>query len=328
MDTRHHWHRRAALGILGAVLAAPCARSQPTYPTRPIRLVVTFPPGGSSDVIGRILAPRVEARLGQPLVIENRPGAGGNIGMDAVAKAAPDGHTLGVGAAGALAVNPSLYPSMPYDVARDLAPVTLLAGIPFVLVASPRLGVRSLPDLLATARARPGRLTIAHGGNGTAMHLSSELMNQMAGLRMEGVPFRGSAPALTAAVAGQTDLAMVDLTSVSGLAGTEQVVPLGVTTARRVGSLPEVPSFAEAGIPGYESVGWFGLVAPARTPPAVIAALNGAFTAALREAEIVARLEAIGILAQPGTVEEFAGFIRSETDKWAGVIRAAGTKVE
>ncbi|WP_206667659.1 Bug family tripartite tricarboxylate transporter substrate binding protein [Muricoccus nepalensis] len=328
MDTPRPWPRRAALGALGAALAAPRARAQGAFPSRPIRLVVTFPPGGSSDVIGRILAPRVEARLGQPLVIDNRPGAGGNIGMDAVAKAAPDGHTLGVGAAGALAVNPSLYPSMPYDVARDLAPVTLLAGIPFVLVASPRLGLRTLPDLLAAARARPGALTVAHGGNGTAMHLSTELLNQMAGLRTEGVPFRGSAPALTAAVAGQTDLAMVDLTSVSGLAGTDQVALLGVTTARRIAGLPEVPSFAEAGVPGYESIGWFGLVAPARTPPAAVAALNAAFTAALREPETVSRLEAIGILAQPGTTEEFAAFIRDETAKWAGVIRAAGTKVE
>ena len=329
MDIHRPWRRRAALQALAGagLVAAGGASAQPAYPARPIRLIVTFPPGGSSDVIGRILAPRIEARLGQPLVIDNRPGAGGNIGMEAVAKAAPDGYTLGIGAAGALAVNPSLLSSMPYDVQRDLAPVTMLAGIPFVLAAHPGLGVRTLEELRALARARPEGLSIAHGGTGTAMHLSAELLSQMAGLRLEPIPFRGSGPALTAVVGGQTELAMVDLASVGGLAGTGQVVALGVTTGERVGSLGAVPSLSEAGVAGYESVGWFGLVAPARTPPAIIAALNGAFTATLREPEIRARLEAVGTIAQPGTPEAFAEFIRSETAKWAGVIRAAGTRL-
>ena len=329
MDIHRPWRRRAALQALAGtgLLAARGAAAQPAFPTRPIRLIVTFPPGGSSDVIGRILAPRIEARLGQPLVIDNRPGAGGNIGMDAVAKAAPDGHTLGIGAAGALAVNPSLLASMPYDAQRDLAPITMLAGIPFVLVAHPGLGVKTLAELRALARSKPDGLSVAHGGTGTAMHLSAELLSQMAGMRMEPIPFRGSGPALTAVVGGQTELAMVDLASVGGLAGTGQVVPLGVTTAERLGSLPAVPSIAEAGVPGYESVGWFGLVAPARTPPPIIAALNAAFTETLREAEIRARLEAVGTIAQPGTPEAFAEFIRTETVKWAGVIRAAGTRL-
>ncbi|MBP0492388.1 Bug family tripartite tricarboxylate transporter substrate binding protein [Pararoseomonas indoligenes] len=327
--------RRAALRALAAAALAtgPLAAgvrpaAAQAYPARPIRLIVTFPPGGSSDVIGRILAPRIEARLGQPLVIDNRPGAGGNIGMDIVAKAAPDGYTLGIGAAGALSVNPSLYPNMPYDTLRDLAPVTMLAGIPFVLVANPRIGVKTLPELVALAKSRPGVLTVAHGGNGTAMHLSAELFNQMAGLRIETIPFRGSAPAMTAAVSGDTDLAVVDLASVSGLTAGGQLVVLGVTTPARVSSLREAPTIAEAGLPGYESVGWFGLVAPARTPAAAVEALNAAFTAVLREPEIRARLESIGTVAQPGTAEDFASFIRSETAKWAGVIRAAGTKVE
>jgi len=321
--------RRGAIAALGAAaLGAHGAAAQAPYPNRPVRMIVTFPPGGSSDVIGRILAPRAEARLGQPIVIDNRPGAGGNIGMDAVAKAAPDGHTVGIGAAGALAVNPSLYPSMPYDVGRDLAPVTLVAGIPFVLVARPGLGVRTVPELLALARRPGAALTVAHGGTGTAMHLSAELLAQTGGLRLEPIPFRGSAPALTAVVAGQTDLAVVDLTSMAGLAGTGQVVALAVTTGDRVGSLPEAPTLSEAGVPGYESVGWFGLVAPARTPAPVIAALNDAFAGALREPEVRARLEAIGTVAQPGTAAAFEGFIRDETAKWAGVIRAAGVRLE
>ena len=313
--------------LLTGLLAAPTAvRAQPSFPSRPIRLVVTFPPGGASDVIGRILSPRIEARLGQPLVIDNRPGAGGNIGMDVVAKAPPDGHTIGIGAAGALSVNPSLYPNMPYDPQRDLAPITLLAGIPFVLAASPRLGVRSLAELLA--RARQGPLSLAHGGNGTAMHLSAELLNQLAGIRIEPVPFRGSGPAVTAVVAGQTDLAMVDLASSLGLARGGQIIPLGVTTAARLASLPEAPTLAEAGLPGYESVGWFGLLAPARTPAPVLELLNAAFNAALREPEVVQRLEAAGMVPQPGTAAEFAAFIASETIKWAAVVRAAGTTLD
>ena len=319
---------RLARRALLAVAAATPALAQERFPTRPIRLVSTFPPGGSSDVIGRILAPRVEARLGQPVVIENRPGAGGNIGMDVVAKATPDGHTLGIGAAGALAVNPSLYPTMPYDVERDLAPVTLIAGIPFVLAASPRLGVRSVPELLAAARGRPQPLTVAHGGNGTAMHLSAELLKQMADLPMEPVPFRGSAPALTALLGGQTDLAVVDLTVVAGLAGAAGMVPLAVTGASRVGTLAAVPTLSEAGVAGYESVGWFGLVAPARTPAPVIATLNAAFTEALREPEVRARLESIGTVALPTTPDDFAAFIRAETRKWSEVVRRASVRVE
>ncbi|WP_376088938.1 Bug family tripartite tricarboxylate transporter substrate binding protein [Roseomonas sp. CCTCC AB2023176] len=320
----------ARRGLLaGATLAVTApAVAQERFPSRPIRLISTFPPGGSSDVIGRILASRVEARLGQPVVIENRPGAGGNIGMEAVARAAPDGHTLGIGAAGALAVNPSLMPNMPYDPLRDLAPVTMLAGIPFVLAASPRLNVRSIAELREAARGRAQPMTVAHGGTGTAMHLSAELLKQAADLPLEPVPFRGSAPALTALLGGQTDLAVIDLTSMAGLQGQGNVVPLAVTTSARVRSMSGVPTIAEAGVAGYESVGWFGLVAPARTPAPVIAALNAAFTEALREPEVRARLEAIGTVAQPTTPEEFAAFIASETRKWAEVIRRANVRVE
>lgn len=306
--------------------ALPLATHAQVYPSRPIRLVVTFPPGGASDVIARILSPRIESRLGQPLIIDNRPGAGGNIGMDAVAKAPPDGQTLGIGAAGALSVNPSLYPSMPYDPQRDLAAITLLAGIPFVLCAATRLGVRTLPELLARAQQAP--LTLAHGGNGTAMHLSAELFRQMAGIRIEPVPFRGSGPAVTALVAGQTDLAMVDLASSIGLAQGGQIMPIGVTTARRVPSMREVPSLSEAGLTGYESVGWFGLLAPAQTPAATLALLNDSFTAALREPEVATRLESAGMLPQPGTAAEFRAFIGVETVKWAAVIRSAGTRMD
>jgi tripartite-type tricarboxylate transporter receptor subunit TctC len=318
----------ARRALLAAPLAVPfAARAQQDFPNRPIRLIVTFPPGGSSDIIGRLLSPRIEARLGQPLIIDNRPGAGGNIGIDAVAKAPPDGHTLGIAAAGALAVNPSLYPRMPYDVARDLAPITLVAGIPFVLAAAQSVPAATLAELRARLPSRPP-LTIGHGGNGTAMHLSAELFNQMAAAGLTAVPFRGTAPALAAVLAGQTDLAILDIPSSGELIRDGRLRALAVTSPARVPSLPNVPTFAEAGLPGYESVGWFGLVAPAATPAPILARLNTAFTEALREPDIAARIETLGAVPMPSTAEAFAAYIRSETSKWAEVVRVSGARVE
>ena len=322
--------RRALLlaSAAGSLAIPGNAPAQHDYPSRPIRLVVTFPPGGSTDIIARALSPRIEAGLRQPLIIDNRPGAGGNIGMDVVAKAAPDGYTLGIGAAGALAVNPSLYPQMPYDPLRDLAPVTMVAEIPFVLVAAPRAEVRSLAELVALARTRPDRLSVAHGGNGTAMHLSAELLNQTAGVKITPVPYRGTGPSLTAVVAGETDLAVLDIPSSLALIQEGRVRALAVTSPRRMAALPAVPTVAEAGVSGYELVGWFGLVAPARTPAPVVASLNGAFAAALQEPDVQERVRSIGAEPRASRPEGFGDFIRSETAKWARVVRAAGTKLD
>lgn len=311
----------------GAALALPAGQAAAQdYPAQPIRMVVTFPPGGSTDIIARVLSSGIERRLGRPLVIENRSGAGGNIGMDVVAKAAPDGYTLGIGAAGALAVNPSLYPSMPYDPVRDLVAVGMIAEIPFVLVTGAGAALRSLPDLLAATRAQDEGPKLAHGGNGTAMHLSAELLNQMARLRLVSVPFRGTGPSVTAVLSGATDLAMLDLPSSLALIREGKLRALGVTAAHRLQALPEVPSFAEAGIPGYESVGWFGLVAPARTPEAIVARLNGVFNETLRETAVVERLRMLGVEPRTGSPADFAAFIRSETAKWAEVVRLSGAK--
>jgi tripartite-type tricarboxylate transporter receptor subunit TctC len=316
--------RRAVLAAAALALAAP-ARAQ-DWPSQPIRIVVTFPPGGSTDIIARVLSPEIERRLGRPLVVENRAGAGGNIGMDLVAKAAPDGHTIGIGAAGALAVNPSLYPSMPFDPIRDLAAVTMVAEIPFVLVGAPRLSAATMPEVLALARSRPDFLTVAHGGNGTAMHLSAELLNLLGGVRLTPVPYRGSGPSVTAVVSGDTPLAVLDLPSSLALIRDGRLRALAVTSAARLPVLPDTPTLAEAGVAGYESVGWFGLVAPARTPEPVLRRLNEAFVAALREPAVAERIRTIGAEPRPGTPEEFAAFIRSETRKWAEVVRASGAK--
>jgi tripartite-type tricarboxylate transporter receptor subunit TctC len=298
------------------------------YPTKPVRVVVTFPPGGSSDAVVRILMPRLNEKLGQPWVIDNRPGAGGNVGLAIVAKAPPDGYTLGVGAAGGLAANVSLYPQMPFDPVKDFKPITLLASSPFVLVANPGISAKTLPELIAQAKAAPGKFSIGHGGNGTAMHLSSQLLAQLAGVQFVEVPYRGTAPATMDALSGQVPLAMVDLVAALPHIKAGKLLALGVTGAQRQPTLPDVPTMAEGGVPGYESTGWFGLVAPAGTPASVIARLNAEVTAALNDPEIAKAMRAQGVEPVPTKPDEFERFIKSETQKWARVIKTSGTKLE
>lgn len=317
--------RRSLLAAAAALPIAAPARAQ-EWPNRPIRFIVSFPPGGSADLAARVLAPRVEARLRQPVVVDNRPGAGGNIGVDLVAKAAPDGYTIGLGAAGALAINPTIQPNMPYDVLRDLAPVTLLAGTPFVLLASGAVP-GGITEVLAAARARPDAFSLAHGGNGTAMHLTAELLNLRAGTRIQLVPYRGSGPAAAATATGEVQLSLVDPPSALPLMQDRRVRALAVTSREREPSMPEVPTLAEVGL-AVESLGWFGLIAPARTPAPIVARLNAAFTEALREPEVVERLRSLGTEPRPTTPEAFAAFLRAELAKWAEVARAAGVRAE
>jgi tripartite-type tricarboxylate transporter receptor subunit TctC len=311
-----------ALGV-GALHAADEA-----WPTKPIRFVLTFPPGGSADIVARAIAPKAGETLGQPLVIDNRPGAGGNIGMEIVAKAPPDGYTVGLGAVGALASNISLYPSMPYNPSRDFAPVTLVAEIPFVLVGAPDLPAKSLRELLALAKKEPGTLALGHGGNGTAMHLSAELLRMTAGIELTMVAYKGSAPAASDAMAGHVPLAMVDVTSALSFIKAGRVKAFGVTPARRVAALPETPTLAEAGLAGYESSGWFGVVAPSGTPRVIVERLNAAIAGALRQPDIAERIVAAGAEPAPGTSAEFGAFIKSETAKWAKVVAASGARAD
>ena len=314
--------------ISAALLAcSPLAGAQ-AWPSKPIRMIVTFPPGGSTDLVARAMAPRMAEKLGQQIIIENRPGAGGNIGMDLVAKAAPDGYTVGIGAAGALAVNVSLYPSMPFAPEKDLAPVSMVAMIPFLLVAGPALQARDFREMLALARAQPGKLALGHGGNGTAMHLSGELLKMMASVDLTAVPYKGSGPAASDTLGGQLPLAVVDVPSSLSNVRAGKLRALGVTTARRIGALPEVPTFAEAGVPGYESTGWFGLVTTAGVPAEVVSRLNAALVDALSSAEVRERVVSAGAEPQTGTPQEFAAMIRSETQKWARVVKVSGAKAQ
>jgi len=318
----------AALVLAGLAAAALAQGAAADYPRQPVRMVVTFPPGGSADAVVRMIVPRLSEKLGQQVIVDNRPGAGGNIGLTLVARAPADGYTLGVGAAGALSANSSLYAQMPFDPLKDLKPVSGLAAIPFVLVGSPTLQARTLKDLLALAKAQPGKLSIAHGGNGTAMHLSAALLAQMADVDVVQVPYKGSGPAALDVLAGNVPLAVVDLPAALQQIRAGKLVAYAVTSPQRLPQLADVPTVAEAGLPGYESIGWFGVVAPAGTPQAIVQRLNGEINDALNDEKIKARMRDLGVEPMPGKVEVFDAYIRSETTKWAKVIRQANIKLD
>lgn len=298
------------------------------FPDKPIRMVVTFPPGGSADGVVRMLVPRMNEKLGQQVVVDNRPGAGGNVGLSLVAKAPADGYTLGVGAAGALSANTSLYPQMPFDPLKDFRPVGMLAAIPFVIVGHPSVAAKTQRELIALAKEKPGSLSIGHGGNGTAMHLSAALFSQMAGIKLVEVPYRGSGPAALDALAGQIPLAVVDLPSSLQQIKAGKLVAFAVTSPERLPMLPDVPTVAEGGLPGYDSTGWFGVVAPTGTPPHVVARLNVEINAALADEQNKAAMRNLGVEPSPGTPEAFAAYIRTETKKWAKVIQDARIKLD
>jgi tripartite-type tricarboxylate transporter receptor subunit TctC len=316
--------RRFAL--LFAALLAASAQAQ-EFPNKPLRFIVPFPPGGSSDLIARAIAPRMAERMGQPVLVENRPGAGGMIGVEMVAKAPPDGHTIGLAAAGALSSNISLYPSMPYHPERDLAPVSMLAMIPFFLIAHPSQP-STLKELIGDAKARPGAIAYGYGGNGSTMHLAGELLNMMAGVKLQPVPYKGSGPVSTDVLGGQVPLGVVDVPSAIAHVRAGKVRALAVTSKRRIAAAPEVPTFEEAGVPGYEAVGWFGTVAPANTPADIVNRLNREIAAALSIPEIRDRALAAGAEPFTNTPQEFAAMIREETRKWAQVIRIAEIKLQ
>ena len=320
----------AAGTAVASIAAAGLAQNapQPAWPSKPIRMIVTFPPGGSADAVVRMLVPRLNDKLGQAVVVDNRPGAGGNVGLSAVAKAPGDGYTLGVGAAGALSANVSLYPNMPFDPLKDFRPVAMLAAIPFVIVGHPSLAAKTQRELIALARAEPAKLSIGHGGNGTAMHLSAALFSQMADVKLVEVPYRGSGPAALDAMAGQIPLAVVDLPSALQQIKAGKLVAYAVTSPQRLPMLPDVPTVAESGLPGYDSTGWFGVVAPADTPAPIIARLNAEIVAALNDEQVKAAMRNLGVEPAPGTPKAFDDYIRAETRKWAQVIKTAGIKLD
>jgi tripartite-type tricarboxylate transporter receptor subunit TctC len=319
----------SAVAVIAGLAAAGDAPGQaPAYPSRPIRLVVPFPPGGATDILARDVAQKLTEAWGQSVVVDNRPGAGGNIGSELVAKAPPDGYTLLMGTVGTHAINASLYAKMPYDHIRDFAPVILVAGVPNVLVVNPALPVNTVAELIAYAKANPGKLNFASSGNGTSIHLSGELFKVMAGVQMTHVPYKGSAPAVADLISGQVQLMFDNLPPSLPQIKAGKLRALAVTSSTRAPALPDVPTMAEAGLPGFEASSWFGVLAPAGTPPAIVAKLNAEIARWLATPEAKERLSKQGADAAGGSPEDFVKHIAAETTKWAKVVKDSGAKVD
>jgi tripartite-type tricarboxylate transporter receptor subunit TctC len=318
----------AALGgtLAGALPRAPYA--QGTWPDRPIRLIVPFPPAGGTDVISREIAAKVGSATGWNLVVDNRPGAGGNIGLDAVAKAAPDGYTVGMGQTANLAINPALYPRMPYDPLRDFTLVSTVASQPNVLVVSKNAAYRTVAELVAVAKAKPGGLTAGNAGNGTVGHLAGEMFALRAGVELVAVPYRGAGPVLTDLLAGRVDLFFANPLAVQGALESGDLRALAVTSAARMRALPNVPTVAESGYAGFEAVNWTGLVAPARTLAPIVSRLNEEIRKVLRQDDVLARLAAEGSEPMGSTPEEFRAFLTTEHEKWGKVVRDARVQLD
>jgi tripartite-type tricarboxylate transporter receptor subunit TctC len=314
--------------LLGAFAALPvAAQAQSWAPERPLRLIVSFAAGGSTDVTARLVAQALGERLGQPVVIENRPGAGGNIGAEAAARAAPDGHTLFMAVSGILAANKALYRSLPFDPVRDFAPLSVVAYIPNLIVVNPELPVRSIAELIAYAKARPGQVNYGSAGAGTSLHLASALFAAKAGLDLVHIPYRGGAPAATDLIAGKIQMIASPMVEVIGAVQAGTLRPLAVTTARRSAAMPDVPTVAET-LPGFEVTLWNGIVAPAATPPAAVARLSAELNAVLREPAVVRKLAEQGSEAAPSTPEAFADFIRTELPRWAEIVKISGASAD
>lgn len=298
------------------------------WPAKAIRLVVPFPPGGGTDTIARETSQRVAAATGWTFVIDNRSGAGGNLGVDAAAKAPADGYTIVIGQTSNLAINPTLYAKMPYDSQKDLAPIVLLANAPLVMVAGMTTPYKSLADVVNAARARPGHINFASPGNGTVAHLASEMFQKAAGIKTQHVPYKGAAQALTDVISGTVDLYMSSVPTLLGQIKQGKLRPLAVTSARRVDDLPNVPTIHESGYKGFDAVTWFGLLAPAGTPKDVIAKLNAEFNKALQTPELRKRLVDEGADPAGGTPEQFAALIKEEISRWGRIVMESGAKID
>jgi tripartite-type tricarboxylate transporter receptor subunit TctC len=304
------------------------AATVPDFPSRPVRLVVPFPAGGPTDIVGRTIGQKLNETLGQPVIVDNRAGAGGVIGTDYVAKSPPDGYTILLGTISGLAVAMSLYPNRGYDSLRDFAPVTQAVTVTNILVVHPSLPVRNVRELLALARAKPGTLNYASSGSGTVTHLAGELFKTLGHVNIVHVPFKGGAPALTALMSGEVEMSYENSLIVVPLIKAGKLHALAVTGAHRSKLMPELPTIAEGGLPGYAASGWYGFVVPAAVPKDIVARLSADTTRILRMPEVVERLSGQGAEPVGGTAEQFSAFIRSEIDKWTGLVKTAKMKAD
>jgi tripartite-type tricarboxylate transporter receptor subunit TctC len=316
------------LALASGVASLPFAWAEDTYPTHPVRIISPFPPGGSADSIARALAERLTKRTGQSFYIENKPGAGGGIGAGYAAKANPDGYTIVIGAAGAMAINKSLYKSLPYDPVHDFTPITLIGYSPILLVAYPEGTANTVQELIAAAKAAPGKLTFASNGNGTAHHLTAELFMQTAGISMTHVPYNGSAPAVQDVVAGRVPYGFLDLTLALPLMKAGKLKGIATTGPKRSAAVPQIPTVAESGLAGFDAVGWFGLFGPKGMPPAAVETLNANVRAILADPEFQSVALTLAVDTKATTPAELAAYQLSEIDKWAKVVRIAKVTLE
>ena len=314
-----------ALAIL-AVLASPLVHAQ-DYPSKPIHMVVPLPPGGSNDVLARLLSQKMSEAFGQPVLVENKPGAAGNIATDFVAKSAPDGYTIAIAPNQTVAVNPVLYPKLPFDVIRDIEGISMLGRVPVVLVVSPKMTVTSVTELIALAKANPDKLSYASAGSGSPQHMAAEVFKSMTGTRLTQIPYKGSAPALIDVLSGVVDVMFCPINSALPHIRSGRLRALGTTGTARLALLPDVPTIAET-IPNYESDIWIGMVAPANTPPAVINKLNAELRRSLALPEVQSKLAEQGIYAESSSAADFTKLIATDQKRWAAVIKAANIQPE
>ena len=320
-----NWTRLLAALLLGCLPVALAA--QGTYPNKPIRMIVPYPPGGPTDVLGRIVAQKLSESLGQQVVVENRPGASGMIGSEMVAKAAPDGYTLLTNAS-IHVINPSLYAKMSFDALRDFAPVSLIAQVPLILVVNPALPVKSVQELIALGKAQPNRLNFGSSGNAAAPHLAGESFKIATGIQMQHVPYKGSAPALTDLIGGQVQLIFDSMPSAMPHVKSGKIRALAVTTAKRSPTVPDLPTIAESGVPGFDISTWYGVWAPAGTPKDIVSKVAAEMAKALQQPAVRERLAALGAEPVGNTPEEFAAYCQAELAKWSRIVRESGAKAD
>ena len=298
------------------------------YPSKPIRIVAPFPPGGPADILSRIIGHKLSQSWGQQVIVDNRPGAGGNIGADLVAKAAPDGYTLLLGFVGTHAINASLYAKMPYDNVKDFEPVSQIAAVTIVLVVHPSVSASSIKELIALAKSKPGQLTFGSPGNGTPQHLAGQLFNTMAGVDMLHVPYKGAVPALTDLLGGQLSMIFSSMPPALPLVKTGKIRALGVTSATRSPATPAIPTITESGLPGYEVNNWYGILAPRGTPKEIVSKLNAEIVKILNMPDVKESLAVQGAEPVSGTPEQFAAYIKEETEKWAKIVKYSGARLD
>src|SRR4051812_13862463 len=318
--------RRGLLAVFLAICASTAGAQ--SWPSKPIKWIVPFAAGGTTDILARTVAEKLSVALGQPVIVDNRPGAGGGLGAEVTAKSPPDGYTIMGGTISTHAINASLYNNLPYDPVKDFTAITLIARVPNMLVVNPDIPARSVAELITVMKANPGKYTFASSGNGTSQHLSGELFKSMAGVDMQHVPYKGSPPALQDVMGGQVSMTFDNITTALPLARSGKLRALAVTTAKRSSVAPDVPTLAESGLPGYEIGSWQGVFAPAGTPPAIVKRLNDEIVKIINTPEVRDKLAALGAEPVGNSQEEFSAMVKAEVVKWADVVKKSGAKVD